>query len=324
MNIKTKQTADFARLKALLLSNVNVLALVLMIAAFYVMNPAFLNRFNLKNLLSNMAPLLVMACGATYVRLIGSLDLSMGAVCSCANVLLVKLMPGLQGWAYIVALLFGAVTGFLLGVIQARLKVPSFIASLGMMNVYDSVALLISPSPQSVPKECRYLIEWGGVSLGVVSILTIVALLVMIALHAAQKSTPLGRNLNLIGSNQRAARLAGVHVARTQIFAFVVCGITSALAGILLAVKLKSSEPTMGDSFTLLAVAAVLLGGTPTTGGKGSVLMTLTGVMMVVVIQNGMTIVGVDAFWSQIVFGGIILLAMALTSDRKSKNLIVK
>ena len=99
---------------------------------------------------------------------------------------------------------------------------------------------------------------------------------------------------------------------------------TSAIAGVLLAIKLQSSAPTVGSSFTLLAVAAVLLGGTSMTGGKGSVLMTLAGALMVTVIENGMTIIGVDAFWSQIVFGALIILAMFLTADRTSKNLIVK
>ena len=99
---------------------------------------------------------------------------------------------------------------------------------------------------------------------------------------------------------------------------------SSALAGIILAIKLQSSSATMGSTYTLLAVAAVLLGGTYMTGGKGSVLQSMIGAVMVMVIQNGMTIIGVDSFWSQIIFGGLILLAMALTTDRSVKNQVVK
>ncbi len=92
----------------------------------------------------------------------------------------------------------------------------------------------------------------------------------------------------------------------------------------MLAVKLKSSAPTVGESYTLLAVAAVLLGGTSGAGGKGSVLKTISGVLIVTIIQNGMTIIGVDAFWNQIVFGGLIVVAMILNTERGTKNLIVK
>lgn len=315
---------DMNKMRSNVLVYANVVALGLMILVFYLLNPNFLNLFNIKVLLTNLPPLLIMACGATYVRLLGSLDLSMGAVCSCANVILVRLMPEVGAWAYAAAVLFGMLTGFILGFIHTKLKIPSFIASLGMMNVYNSVALLITPSPVSITAEFKPLISWGRVSLGVVGVTTIISVALMLILHLVQKKTVVGRNLNLIGANERAARLSGVRVGSSKIFAFTICGMTSALAGILLAIKLQSSAPTVGTPFTLLAVAAVLLGGSSMTGGRGSLFMTLTGVFMVTVIDNGMTIVGVDAFWSQIVFGSLIILAMFLTADRTSKNVIIK
>lgn len=306
------------------LSFANIWALVLIILVFYCINPNFLNGYNMKNLLTNMAPLLVMACGATFVRLLGSLDLSMGAVCSCANVILVKLMPGAGAWAYGVAVCFGILTGFLLGMIHTKLKVPSFIASLGMMNVYNSIALLITPSPMTIGRAEKVYIAWGKRSFGVIGMTAVAAVGIMLLLHLIQKRTAVGKSINMIGANERAARISGISVDRAKIFAFTVCGMTSAIAGVLLAIKLQSSAPTVGSSFTLQAVAAVLLGGTAMTGGKGSVLKTLTGVMTVTVIENGMTIIGVDAFWSQIVFGALTILAMFLTVDRTSKNAIVK
>lgn len=312
------------QLKARLADCANIWALVLVILVFFILNPNFLNTYNIKNLLTNMAPLLVMACGATFVRLLGSLDLSMGAVSSCANVLLVRLMPEAGVWAYAAAIALGIASGFILGVIHTKLKIPSFIASLGMMNVYSSLALLITPSPVAITKAEKPLIAWGRTSYGVINVMTLVAVAIMIVLYAVQKKTVIGKSMSMIGANERAARISGIHVDATKIFAFTVCGATSAMAGVLLAIKLQSSAPTVGDSLTLLAVAAVLLGGASMTGGKGSVLMTLSGVMMVTVIENGMTIIGVDAFWSQIVFGALILVAMALTSGRGTKTAIVK
>lgn len=322
--MKQNQKLNIHKVKTTVLSYASIWALILVVLAFYIINPNFLNAYNTKNLLTNMAPLLVMACGATFVRLLGSLDLSMGAVCSCANVILVKLMPDMGVWAYAVAISFGILTGFILGLIHTKLKIPSFIASLGMMNVYNSIALLITASPMTILKEEKPLIAWARGSFGVFGVTTVIAVVIMLLLYLLQKRTTVGKSISMIGANERTARISGVNVDRTKIFAFTVCGMTSAIAGVLLAIKLQSSAPTVGSSFTLLAVAAVLLGGTSMTGGKGSVLMTLAGVLMVTVIENGMTIIGVDAFWSQIVFGALIILAMFLTADRTSKNLIVK
>lgn len=322
--MKRIEKSDLQKLRGVASSLASIGALIAIYLAFYLINPSFLNTFNLRNLLTNMAPLLVMACGATYVRLLGSLDLSMGAVCSCANVLLVMLMPSVGPWAYGVAILFGIATGFILGVIHTKLKIPSFIASLGMMNVYNSLALLLTPSPVMIAKAERTYIAWGKEKFGVVGAITIAAVIVMIVLHLVQKRTVIGKSISLTGANERTARISGINVSATKIFAFTICGMTSAMAGILLAIKLQSSAPTVGSPFTLQAVAAVLLGGTAMTGGKGSVLMTLVGVLIVTAIENGMTIIGVDAFWSQIVFGALTIVAMFLTTDRSAKNLIVK
>jgi len=322
--LKENRKLKVQKVKSVALSYASIWALILIVLAFYIINPNFLNAYNIKNLLTNMAPLLVMACGATFVRLLGSLDLSMGAVCSCANVILVKLMSSAGAWAYAAAVGFGILTGFLLGVIHTKLKIPSFIASLGMMNVYNSVALLITDAPMTIAAAQKPLVAWARVTFGVIGITTIIAAVIMLLLYFLQKRTTLGKSISMIGANERTARISGIHVDRTKIFAFTICGMASAVSGILLAIKLQSSAPTVGSPLTLQAVAAVLLGGTAMTGGKGSVLMTLFGAMMVTVIENGMTIIGVDAFWSQIIFGALILLAMFLTSDRSRKNLIVK
>lgn len=322
--MKLKEKWNVHTFKSILTSFASIWALILVVLAFYIINPSFLNGFNIKNLLTNMAPLLVMACGATYVRLLGSLDLSMGAVCSCANVILVKMLPEAGMWSYVVAIAFGILTGFLLGMIHTKLKIPSFIASLGMMNVYNNIALLITPSPMTIGKAEKQYIAWGRTSYGVVGTITIVAVVIMVILHVVQKRTTIGKSISMIGANERTSRISGISVDVTKIFAFTICGMASAISGVLLAIKLQSSAPTVGSPFTLLAVAAVLLGGTSMTGGKGSVLMTLSGVLMVTVIENGMTIIGVDAFWSQIVFGALIILAMFLTADRSNKNAVVK
>ena len=181
--MKQNQKLNIHKVKTTELSYASIWALILVVLAFYIINPNFLNAYNTKNLLTNMAPLLVMACSATFVRLLGSLDLSMGAVCSCANVILVKLMPDMGVWAYAVAISFGILTGFILGLIHTKLKIPSFIASLGMMNVYNSIALLITASPMTILKEEKPLIAWARESFGVFGVTTVIAVVIMLLLY---------------------------------------------------------------------------------------------------------------------------------------------
>lgn len=302
-------------------NTISVWSLVLLVLVFYLINNSFLNSFNIKNLLTNMAPLLVMACGATFVWLVGSIDLSMGAVCSVANVILVQQFPNLGVGAYFAAAAFGLLSGTLLGLVHVKLKLPSFIASLGFMSIWGSVALLITPSPMRVSGEYQHLIEWGKMSFGVIKLMTVIALIIAVLFYLFHTYSRTGQSINTIGGNERAARLSGIKVDKYKILAFMICGLTAALCGIMLGVKLKSSAPTVGDSYTLLAVSAVLLGGT--IGGKGNIFKTLAGVMIIVIIQNGMTIIGVDAFWNQIVFGALLIIAMILT-QRGSKKSVVK
>ena len=126
-----KRKIELGAAKQFFENTISVWSLVLLVLVFYLINHAFLNGLNIKNLMTNMAPLLVMACGATFVWLVGSIDLSMGAVCSVANVILVQQLPTLGVGAYFAAAAFGLLSGTLLGLVQVKLKIPSFIASLG-------------------------------------------------------------------------------------------------------------------------------------------------------------------------------------------------
>ena len=208
------------KIKKRITSNANIISLAAMLLVFTAVNPSFLNAYNVKNLCTSIAPLLIIACGATFVTLVGSLDLTMGAVCSCSNVIFVFLMPYLGIGSYGFAIGFGVLAGFLLGVIHTKLKIPSFIASLGMMNVYNSMALLICPSPVSITKEYKYIIGWGKVTAGIFSMMTVLALLYMAILFVVQKHTVVGKSMNMVGANERAARISAMKVDRTKIFAF--------------------------------------------------------------------------------------------------------
>lgn len=309
-------------------------AIVILIIGFSLAQNNFLGQANLKTLLSDSAPLIIMAAGMTSVLLLGSIDLSMGAACSVANVITVLILnslgpklgsPGLTALvALLAALSFGAFSGVLLGMVHVKFKVPSFIASLGFMSLWQSVALLITASPVSVSKAMWNSIGWFKITFAVVGLPLLLALLWVVFVYIFQAKTTLGRVIFAVGGNERASRIAGINVDRSKIIVFVINGMCAALGGYFLAAKLRSSAPTVGDPFTLLIVASVALGGTSLSGGRGGVLGTVLGVFTVSIIQNGMNFIGVDAYWQNIVFGVFVLAAVAVSVDRSVRGMIVK
>ena len=309
-------------------------AIIILLLSLSLTQENFLGEINLKNLLRDTAPLMIMAAGMTMVLLFGSIDLSMGAVCSVSNVAFVHFMlaygenfgnPMLAGLAGLaVSLLLGLGSGLALGFIHVKLKVPSFIASLGFMSVWQSVALLITQGPESMKKDLWPATNWYKISFGVVGLPLVLALLIIVAVYLLTRFTPFGKAIFAIGGNERAARVAGIHVDRTKITVFALNGVLAALAGVFLAANLRSSAPTIGDPFTLKIVASCALGGTSLAGGKGSELGTILGVFTVALIENGMNFIGVDAYWQNVVFGIFVLAAIALTVDRRTRGQIIK
>lgn len=304
---------------------VGIVAVILLVLVFYMLNNSFLNAFNIKNLLIDMSPLLVMAVGVTFIIVIGSTDLSIGATCSLASVLFVRLAAQYGLWAYAMVLGFGFVSGFAVGFLQAKLKVPSFIASLGMMSIWESLALVCSNSGtiQLNPKQW-YTIDWMSVRIGSVPTMFLFALGIMAIYLFVQNRTSFGKYVFSIGANERAAWMLGVPVTLTKILTFAFASTCYALGGIMFVAKLVSGGPNVGDNYTLLSIAAVALGGTSMAGGKGSVVKTLLGVMIAIVVRNGITVVGVDSFWQKIVYGAVIIIAAYLTADHSNKEQIVK
>lgn len=315
---KIKKFSDLSTL-------VGIVAVILLITVFYSLNNSFLNAFNVKNLLVDMSPLLVMAVGVTFIIVIGSTDLSIGATCSLASVLFVRFASLFGLWAYALVLGFGFLSGLVVGLLQAKLKVPSFIASLGMMSIWESLALVCSNSGtiQLSPKQW-YTIDWMSIRIGSVPFMFLLALLITGVYLFVQNRTPFGKYVFSIGANERAAWMLGVPVTMTKVLSFAFAGACYALGGIMFVAKLVSGGPNVGDNYTLLSIAAVALGGTSMAGGKGSVVKTLLGVMIAIVVRNGMTVVGVDSFWQKIVYGAVIIIAAYLTADHSNKDQIVK
>lgn len=293
--------------------------------AITAINPRFISPLNLSNILSDMSAVLLLAMGVTFILLIGSIDLSIGAMSSCACVIFAITVPHMGWMGLVLALGYGLLAGLLSGALYVKLRIPSFITTFGTMSVWQSVALIISNgAPQQIGKDFWQYTQWFKIKIGIVPLPFLLAMALFVALVILEKRTKFGRTTFAVGGNESAARMAGLNVDGTKIAVFGLMGMLSALAGVFFAAKLKSGIPTVGDPFTLTAIAAVALGGTSMSGGKGGLIKTLAGVILVVLIQNGMNVIGVGVFWQKITFGLIILVALYVTTDRKRRNLIVK
>ena len=328
-----------------LMRYISLASIVILATAFNLIQPNFFGRMNVSSMLRDNAALLVMAVGMTSVLMFGSIDLSMGAMCSVSNVLYVRIIimyadkckaagienpnvGGVMALAMLACLCVGMLSGFMLGMIHVKLKVPSFITSLGFMSVWTSVAYLISNKAESIPRVMKGASDWykNAAFGGWLPVPLIIALALAVGFYFLQSRTVFGRTISSIGGNERASRIAGMGVDRTKVIIFTLAGMCAALGGVFLASKIKSSDPTLGDPYTLMIVASCVLGGTSLSGGRGSCLGTILGALTVIVIKNGLTFIGVDAYWQDVVFGLFVLLMIVISIDRSksSRSIAVK
>ncbi len=243
---------------------------------------------------------------------------------SLASVIVALTIARLGYGSFLLAIAVGAVAGLLSGIVHVRLKIPSFIATLAMGGVLFSVALVISKERSITLDEVgRAYQAWiTGRTFGLPNVIFI-GLLVLAAAHIVQAHTRFGRYSAAIGAGEPAAYASGVKVGRQKIFAFVLSAAFAAVAGVVLAGRLASGSPTLAAELLLPSIAAVVVGGTAITGGVGSIWRTLVGALIISVVRIGMTFLGVNIFAQNIVFGAVLIGAVAITIDR-SKIPIVK
>jgi ribose transport system permease protein len=300
------------------------LFLLLLVVAIAIAEPGFGTPDTLLIVLADTTTLFTLAAGVTFVILLGSIDLSIPSVASLSTVIVALLLPQIGVGAFAVALAAGAAAGLVSGVVHVRLRVPSFIATLASGGVVGGVALYISDARNiAIPAGARDLLDWiTGSTAGVPNIIGIGVVALAIGVYL-QRYSRFGRYSLAIGAGEPAAWAAGIRVNRHKILAFVLSGAFAALAGILLSARLASGSPTVANQLLLPAISAVLVGGTAITGGIGGIGRTLVGALTVSVVRIGMTFLGVNIFAQQMVFGTVLILAVAITLDR-GKILIAK
>jgi ribose transport system permease protein len=273
-------------------------------------SPFFLLSNNLLNLLDQSVVTGITAVGMTFVILTGGIDLSVGSVLGLTSVLMGMTMPHYGIPAGIaVAVVAGGAIGLFSGVLVARFGLASFVVTLGVMAIGRSLAYICSgaTSISDIPPAINDLVYTPV--LGVPS--NVATLLVMYVLAGLYLSfTKGGRTIYAIGSNREAARAAGLNVLAYSVLPYVVSGALAAAAGVLLSAQVMSIDPLAGTALELDAIAAVVIGGASLYGGRGSIIGTLIGVMIMVMIRNGLNLLGVNPFWQGSAIGGIIIAAV--------------
>ncbi len=296
-----------------------LIGLVLLCIALSLMSDRFATWSNLQNVSRQVSINAIIAAGMTVVILTGGIDLSVGSVMALSMTLASWAM--LRDYPVPVAVLLGLATGAVFGAFNGILiaygRLPAIIVTLATMEIPRGLALLQTGGyPQSgLPDTFAWLGQ--GEVLGMQTP-TLIMLLVFVVLGVLLKFFPMGRYFYGIGGNEEAVRLSGVRVERYKVLAYTISGLTASLAGMVLSSRLMSGQPNAGIGFELDAIAAVVLGGTAITGGRGAIIGTLIGAMTLGVLSNGLNLMSVSPYTQKVLKGVIILLAIyAGTSKRQ-------
>lgn len=318
-------------IQELLLRGRAFIALIVLVVVFAILTPTFLTPANIVIMAKHVAINAILGIGMTYVILTGGIDLSVGSIVGLAAMIvggllnegLVLPMFGVivyfHVWLIIlIGLLVGLVMGAINGFIITRFNVAPFIATLGMLYAARGLALLRSngntfPNLVGRPE----LNNTGFPMLGAGEFLSVnysIWLMISFALVAAfiATKTPFGRQVYAIGGNERAAELSGVRVKRVKTVVYMISGVCAAMVGLIIASQLVAAHPATGTFFELNAIAAVVLGGTSLSGGRGSIGGTIIGAFVIGVLGDGLIGLGVSSFWQQVIKGGVIVLAVII------------
>jgi ribose transport system permease protein len=319
-----KQQREGSKMKAssLKVSNLQklgpLIGLIIITFVLAIVSDNFMTVDNLLNVMRQVSINALIAFGMTFVILTGGIDLSVGSILALSSAITASLLAGGMDpiLSILIGLLAGAIMGAINGFIITKGKVAPFIATLATMTIFRGLTLVYSDGRPITGLSDSALFEMMGK--GYVSWIPVPVIYMMVAyfvLYFILKKTTFGRRVYAIGGNEEATILSGIRVDRVKIWIYSITGLLSALAGIILASRLNSSQPTAGASYELDAIAAVVLGGTSLSGGRGWIFGTLIGALIIGVLNNGLNIMNVSSFYQQVVKGGVILLAVLL--DRK-------
>lgn len=311
--MKPHQLADFMS------RYIAYLALLVVVLTFAALVPErFLTSANLAVILQNSAVLSIVAIGITFIIIGGSIDLSVGSIIAFSGAVAASLTPSLGIWAFFVAPVVGAVLGFINGGIFVWGRIPSFVVTLGMLSMARGATVLFSGGrPVPVPLDSDFYFY------GTPPVPFVICVIVAIVMGALLKFTTFGRYTMAIGGDEEKTRILGVPVDNVKLAMFIISGALAGIGGGILTSQLGSGSPTVGSGFELMAISAVVIGGTPLTGGYGSILGTLIGSLVITTLANGLILLGISSNVQTVLTGAVLILAVMI-SIRRGRMRIIK
>ncbi|MCL4378017.1 MAG: ABC transporter permease [Actinobacteria bacterium] len=293
------------------------LALILIFSFFSVAATDFLTLKNIINIMQQISQYTIMACGMTMIIIAAEIDLSVGTFFGLSAAVLAKLIKlGLNNWAsLLVILIIGAIVGFINGTLTTKIKIPSFIVTLGMYNIFKTFTLIITKSwVISGFEENTFFFKVFSGHIGIFPTEIIIMIFVLLISYLILNRSIFGYNLFATGGNKVAAKLSGVNTDKIKINAFVISTVLVALTGTIGFSHVVSASPESGAGRELDVIAAVIVGGTSLYGGTGTILGTFLGAAIIGILRNGLIMLGVKSYWHALFIGGIIIVAVAFNS----------
>lgn len=310
----------------------SLLVLILMVVAMSLLSDRFLTPANGWNIMRQISVNVCLSIGMTMVILTRGIDLSVGSILAFAGAVTAGLIKeevpltwlGVEvqftTWGAIVAGLFvGTFLGWFNGQMITRLRIPPFVATLGMLSIARGLTMLWTKGFPITGLGDDFAIIGARWVLGVPTPVWIAAILVGIFVLITKK-TQWGRYIYAVGGNEQTAILSGLNVNRVKVIVYTLAGALSAVAGLIMTSRLDSAQPNAGMGYELDSIAAVVIGGTSLSGGRGTILGTVIGCLIIGILNNGLVLLNVSPFWQQVVKGGVILIAVAIDRLRESND----
>ena len=296
-----------------------LLPLAVIVVFLSLTTDTFLTADNLMNVMRQAAVYAVMATGMTFVLLTGGVDLSQGSLLAmcCVTSCMALNATGSMWIAILTAMGTGLIVGAVNGTVISMIKLPPFIMTLGALYMVRGITLYITNSTQvRVSDNPAFTFIGKGDLFGIpVPVYVFIAVGILASLFLTYTST--GRNIFAVGSNESSARLSGVNVTKTLIIAYALSGLCVGIGAVVYLARLSAAQPTAGESYEMEAIAAAVVGGTSQSGGEGGILGSLIGAVIIASIRNGLVLLGVGSYFTKIVVGLIIVLAVAIDVTRR-------
>ena len=315
---------DTQDLKTKLIKFQSIIALLIMCIALSLLSDRFMSADNIWNVMRQISVNMIISVGMTLVILIGGIDLSVGSVLALSGAItavMLKYGNEFPGWnihigftligALLGGTLIGAFLGWFNGLTITRFKVPPFVATLAMLTIARGLTMLLTGGFPITGFSDQMAFIGTGWFLGIPMPVWISAVVVLVAVVLTNR-TRLGRYIYAIGGNETAAELSGLKINKIKLIVYSIAGALAAVGGIIVTSRLDSAQPNAGSGFELDAIAAVVIGGTSLSGGKGTIMGTVQGTLIIGILNNGLVLLNVSPFWQQVIKGMVILVAVVI------------